>query len=226
VEAGDRRRRGLLVLAAGTALAAGVLAWPWLRTALVEPLALVAWLLLRVFVLSVHHAAWWVALLLAGTAVLVGFALRRAAAAGPGRPLVTLPPVRPGDSWRWLIQQTVAGQQPAPAIGWNGFVRLAVSLAALERRAAPDYRVLEELRDGQAPLPAEVHAFLFPPPAPPARWAVRQARRLAGAPRRALRRLSGRDRAERVAAIERLLSFLESSLEVPPHEHAPDRPVP
>jgi len=217
------RRRAIGVLAAGAVLAASVLAGPWLWSAVIEPLALVVWLLLRLFVLSVHQAAYWVVLILAGAVLLLGFLLRRARLDEPA-PVVPPPPrPHPVESWRWVIEQAALGAPASPAFGWGGFIQLAVSFGAVEHRVPADYLLHDALRAGRVPLPAEVHAFLFPPSEPrPATWparAARLARRAAGAPRRLLRRLTGQDRAERLAAVERFLSFLETSLEMPSHDH-------
>jgi hypothetical protein len=180
-------------------------------------------------VLSVHQAVYWLALVLAAAALLVGFLRRRAGLEPPDPAVPPRPREHPVESWRSVIEQTASGLPATPAFGWGGFVQLAVSLGALEHRVPADFLLHEALRAGQVPLPAEVHAFLFPPSEPrPPTWAARaarRARRLRGAPRRALRRLSGQDRAERLAAVERCLSFLESSLEMPSHDHDPDPPL-
>ena len=216
------RRRALLVLAGGAGLSAAALAWPWLLAQVIAPLALVFWLLLRLFVLSVHQVAWWMALLLAGAAALGSFLLRRAALAEPSPVTAPASQEHPVEGWRRLIQQAAAGLPVTPAFGWNGFLRLAVSLGALEQRVMPDFLLVEALRAGQVPLPAEIHAFLFPPSAPAGSRFARQLRRLRDAPGRILGRLTGRDRLERLAAVERLLAFLEASLEMPRHDHDPD----
>jgi len=219
------RRLPVRVLLGGMALAVAILAWPWLRAYLITPLTLVVWLLLRVLVLPVHQAVYWTALVCA-IPVLLWITLRRRAVDASAR----FPPARfarahPVETWRWLVEQTASGARALPAVGWNGFVQLTVSLEALERRVAPDYLLHDALRSGQVPLPPEVHAFLFPrPPARPRRRAARLARWLGQAPRRALHRLSGRDRAERLRSMSRLLSFLEDSLEMTCHDD-PDEPA-
>lgn len=220
--ASTRHRLALLSLLAGVGLAAAVLAWPWLRAAVVEPLALVVWLLLRVFVLSVHQGVVWLALVLA--ALVPPFLLLRRRVHGEPIPPAFAPALRvhPVESWRWLLERAVDGDPPPPSIGWNGFVQLAVSLRALEHRVPADHHLHDALRAGRMPLPADVHAFLFPPPPTrPRGRGARLAARLRRAPRRALRRLTGRDRADRLRAVEALLSYLESSLEAKSHGHHP-----
>lgn len=193
------RRLPVLVLSCGTALAAAILAWPWLRANAAEPLALVLWLLLRLLVLSIHQAAYWTALVLAIPVLLWAMLRRRAVSIAAPLPAARAMYAHPVDTWRWLVEQTAGGFPVLPSIGWNGFVQLAVSLRAVERRVRPDYRLHDAMRSGEVPLPPEVHAFLFPAPRPPAGGrAARLGRWLSRAPRGVLRRLSGRERAERL----------------------------
>lgn len=219
------RRLPVRILLCGTAAAIGILAWPWLRANLVAPLALVAWLFLRVLVLSIHQAVYWTVLVCAVPVLLWIMLRRRAVSASAPLPAARTARAHPVDTWRWLVEQTARGVPTLPSVGWNGFVQLTVSQQALERRLAPDYLLHDALRARRVPLPPAVHAFLFPaPPARPGGRAARLGRWLAAAPRRALHRLSGRDRAERLRAMSRLLSFLEDSLEMTRHDD-PDDPA-
>lgn len=217
-----RRRLALSILLGGAALAAAVLAWPWLRANLVVPLTLTVWLLLRMLVLSIHQGVYWALLVLAVPILLLVMLHRRSSPSHVLEPAVRTARAHPVDAWRWLVEQTAEGVRPLPTIGWNGFVQLAVSLKAVERRAAPDYRLHDALRDGRLPLPPEVHAFLFPPPHARPSGLAGRLRSWADAPRRALRRLSGRERAERLRATSRVLSFLERSLEMTSHDDPDD----
>lgn len=218
------RRLASWIVLGGAGLAAAVLALPWLRANLLSPLALAVWLLLRVLVLSIHQAVWWGALILTALGLL-GLALfRRARLVHLPEPALRLPGAHPLETWRWVVEETAGGLPPLPTIGWNAFVQLVVSLRSLERRVPPDYRLHDALRAGQVPLPPEVHAFLFPPPRTRPRGVAGVLRRWMGAPGRALRRLTGRDRAERLRALSSLLSFLERSLEMNHHER-PDEPA-
>ncbi len=218
------RRLPVLVLSGGTALAAAVLAWPWLRAYAIEPLALVLWLLLRLLVLSIHQAVYWTALVLAIPVLLWAMLRRRAVFNAGPLPATRAMYAHPVDTWRWLVEQTADGVPVLPSLGWNGFVQLAVSLRAVERRVPPDYRLHDAMRSGEDPLPPEVHAFLFPAPRPPVGGrAARLGRWLCRVPRGALRRLSGRERAARLRSMSHLLSFLEDSLELTNHDEPDDR---
>jgi hypothetical protein len=216
------RRLAAAALAGGLALAAGALAWPWLRAGLLEPLALLAWLLLRVFVLSVDQRVWWL-FLVAAAPVLLALALRPRPGVA-GRPWVAgpAPRVHPVAGWREQIDQAARGLREQRAFGWDGFVQLTLSLTSLQRRQPPDYLLHEELRSGQLPLPPRVRAFLFPPaPAPASRWA-RLGLRLRSGPRRALR-LTGRERRAHLRSISQLLTYLEDALEPTSHDDEHDR---
>ncbi len=218
----DRRRAAAAILC-GLCLALSTVAWPWLRAAVLSPLALIVWLFLRVLVLSIHQAVYWT-VLVAAVPILLAVALhRRLLLQPPAAPGAPPPRPLPIDDWHWVVAQTADGTPDLPSMGWDGFVRLAVELKAIERRAPADYRLHDALREGRIPLPPGVHAFLFPAPEDGRRGPGARLRRLAGAPRRAFRRLSGRDRAERLRAMSRLLSYLEDSLEMPSHDDGQDR---
>ncbi len=218
------RRLALRIALGGMTLAAVVLAWPWLQANLVAPLTLAVWLLLRTVVLSVHQGAWWTALVLAAPGLLVLLLARRTRLLR--EPAVPAPASRahPVEVWRALIEETASGMRPLPTVGWNGFVQLVVSLRSLERRVPPDYRLHDALQSGELPLPPEVHAFVFPPERTRPRGVAQRLRAWLEAPGRAARRLSGRDRAERLRSMSQLMTYLERSLEMTGHEE-PDDPA-
>jgi MFS family permease len=198
------RRGRILVLVASAAAAVGAAAWPWLARAVVEPLALVAWLLLRLTVLSVDQRLWWLALV---CAVPVTFLLATGAGgrAAPDPLAAPRPPPHPVDRWRSTIARACEGMPEPLGYRWDPCVELLVFHAALERRVEPDHRVHDALRSGELPLPPAVHAFAFPAP---------RSARVLDATRRWVRRWTGRERADRRRAVAELLSFLEASLEL------------
>jgi hypothetical protein len=218
------RRLALRIVVGGTALAAAVLAWPWLRANLVGPLTLAVWLLLRTLVLSIHQAVWWAVLVLAVPALLALLLARRTRAGYQPEAFARMARPHPVEVWRLLMQETASGLPPLPTVGWNGFVQLVVALQSLERRVPPDYRLHDALRSGEVALPHEIRAFLFPPPRTRPRGVAAHLRAWLGAPRRAARRFSGLQRAERIRSVSSLLSYLERSLEMTSHEE-PDGPA-
>jgi hypothetical protein len=215
------RRLPAALLVSGLSLALAVLAWPWLYSNVVAPLALVIWLMLRVLVLGIDQRLLWLALVCAVPALLFA-AVRGRILRGGERADDPVACIHPLESWEHLVGRAVAtGARDQRSFGsWDGFVELAVRLEALMRRVPADSDALEALRAGGSSLPPRVRAFLFPRPASlDARWLGRAARSVAQVPRRVLRRLSGRDRSERLLQISELLTFLEHSLELPSHDH-------
>lgn len=222
----SRRRRAAAILAAGVTLAGLIVGWPWLRPAVLEPGALLLWVLLRLFVLSVHQAVFWTGLVLAAAASLL--ALLRAHAIIPlllDPPTPAWRPRGPVESWRQRIDRAADGAPPAPTIGWDGFLQLVVSLQALELRVPADHRLYDALRDGRVPLPPSVHAYLFAA-TPPRPGGAHPLRPLWGRLTEHLRRRSNRDRARRLSRLSELLSYLEDSLEIPRHAPEPRAPRP
>lgn len=217
-----RRQLAVAVLLAGAGLALCVLAWPWLRAMVILPLATVVWLLLRIFVLSIHRGVYWTALA-ALVPILLLLLLRRRTALAALPPAASRPLLRshPVETWRWLVEHTARGVRSLPSIGWNGFVQLAVARCALEHRVPGNYQLHDRMRSGEVPLPSAVHAFLFPDLAQPAHGSL--PRRWLERVRLVLRRLTGREREARLRTMSQLLSFLEDSLELPHDDDHDDR---
>jgi hypothetical protein len=209
-------RRAWMVLAGGATLALLLVGWSWLRPALIEPLALAGWLVLRIFVLSVHQGVWWIALVVAAGAALLALLGGHASPRVPPAEPAPVAPEGPVESWRRRIAATAAGVPAPPSIGWDEYRQLVVSLRALELRVPADHHLHDALRDGRVPLPPATHAYLFPPP-PGRSGPLRRARAWATA---LLHRLSGRDRARRLDDVSELLSYLEDSLEMARHDRA------
>ncbi len=125
----DRRRAAAAILC-GLCLALSTVAWPWLRAAVLSPLALIVWLFLRVLVLSIHQAVYWT-VLVAAVPILLAVALhRRLLLQPPAAPGAPPPRPLPIDDWHWVVAQTADGTPDLPSMGWDGFVRLAVERGA------------------------------------------------------------------------------------------------
>ena len=57
------RRSVVSILFAAVILFVGVLFWPFILTNIINPTALVVWLLLRLLVLSIHQKYYWTAII-------------------------------------------------------------------------------------------------------------------------------------------------------------------
>lgn len=209
----SRIRLAAAVLLGAAALALVALFWPWIRAGVVEPLALVCWILLRLFVLSLDQHLYWF-LLLAAAPVLLAVLLHRSLRGGPV-PVASQGTARlhPVETWRTRIAEASQEIPRGRSLGWDGFVQLVVSLKALERRLPGDYLLLDALRSGEVSLPPAVHGFLFPPAPSAGRGLTGRLGRLALIPRQVFGRLSGRGRAARLRTVAQLISYLEDCLE-------------
>jgi Ca2+/Na+ antiporter len=209
----------------------GLLFWPFILNEIIMPTSLAVWVLLRIFVLSIDQAYYWVAIIFIAALFLF---------------LRLLPPPHPTiesedsqhsnatmrtlDYWRSLfnlIDQRVQDDEMLK----KELARLLLSLYATKQRTLADFRLYDALQQGKIPLPEQMHAFLFPEePQPVERSLITNIRRLVqsirNTPRKWIRRWTGQETAERYRMIDEILCFMETSLEMKnddgkfnPHQH-------
>jgi hypothetical protein len=93
--------------------------------------------------------------------------------------------------------------------------QLLVSMYVSKQRGATSYEVSAALRQRQIPLPEPIYAFLFAEELPrPKRFFAQALRSIRLAPRRWVRKWSGRDVKEYYQNIQAVLTFMETSLEM------------
>ncbi len=185
---------GLLVL--------GIVFRDFLISSILEPLTIVFWLLLRIL-MSVDQGVYWgLALLLA--VILVVRLVPPQREEYLRRPVIEKDlPVDRVKYWRQLV---ALSHRDAHSQALNtALLDLLVSTYTLENRGSPA-EVREALRSGQMPLPARLHAFLFPAAArPEPAW-----KRLAGSARAGLAKLQGKSLYASDEMIKEILDYIES----------------
>jgi hypothetical protein len=233
VQADLRTRRRVLVifLVVVACLITGLVFWPYLLKDVIQPVATVVWLMLRLFVLSIDQIVfWW--LLVAAIVIYFTYRLLRLSSAppAPGEPSETSSPLDPVKLWQASIQAGALQEGESPVkhrLTW-----LLSSTYASRQQAGPSYQIREAFEQRQIPIPDSVYQFLFPASAARAKisfWkdplrTTRQALvTLPGKLRTRLRRLSGQEKAEYYRSIDEVLSMMESSLEIP-HDDDPSNP--
>lgn len=212
------RRQGLLIALITLAILAltCLVFWPFIATEIIAPIALLAWLLLRIFVLSIDQQTYWY-----GMAFVVFVSLFRL---WP-RDFTEQPferhaggnvALRDLGRWRSYFVLTDHDLQSLRNLRWE-LVRLLLTLYATKQHAQADLRLHEALQRREIALPETIHAFLFPadPPVKPRSY-LRRVRDfwlapLSWARRRALLR---QQRAECLRRIDEVLGFIEQSLEM------------
>ncbi len=205
----------LIILLAGLLLLLAFLFRAFLLENFVRPVALVLWLLWRVL-LSIDQRVVWSVLIFAALI----FGLIRLAQSGlvEGKPApvpdayLTLANI---EYWRTFILLT-ADEQAQVNILKQNLVEILTVMINTNQPDQPHWEVIEGLKKRQIPLPGDVHAFLFPPRPLAHRPSFRQAlQNLARLPARWAARRSRRRPAEYYRSIDEVLTFMESSLEIP-----------
>ncbi len=221
------------VLLAGLILF-GLVFWQFIVDDIIVPVALVVWLFLRLFVLSIDQQVYWWALVLLGALLLL---IRLFAEMSPVESLR-----QPSDSNAVLDRvafwkTSILGFSPE---SWKSItirrdlIWLLAGLYATRQPGSLNFEIEEILRERRIPLPEPVYAFLFaqaPPPPPPFfKHPLESIRHrlatLRQAPQKWIHRWSGREKADYYVAIDQVLTFMENSLEIKnddepfdPHDH-------
>lgn len=215
----EQKRRYLFWgLVAGLVLFLGLVFHQFLLAGIILPVATVLWLLLRLFVLSIDQQIYW--LLLIFLIVLFGFIrlLRVTGAPDPDPSPEPNPTLDRVHYWQTSILSNTR------EIGERNYLRqdlrrLLAARYAAGRQGSAHFEVEAALKQRDIPLPEPIYAFLFEaePEAPaqpffrdPVGSIARVLRSARQAPRRLLRRWSGREAAEYRRTIDEVLTLLES----------------
>ena len=196
-------------------LLAGILFWPFIFNEIIRPIALVVWILLRVFVLSIDQRFYWAIIIL-----VAAFLLLRRLLSSPQptmqstdfqRPNVTIKSIH---HWYRLLAVSTRNAHDDRTIK-KELAQLLLLLFATKKRTAADYRLYDALRQGEIPLPEHIHTFLFPgEPQEAGRPIKRFLQSIRRTPKKWIRRWTGQEKAEYHQMINEVLGFVEASLEI------------
>ena len=197
----------------------GLLFWPVILDGIITPTSLVAWVLLRIFVLSVDQKYYWVAIIF----IIAIFIYPRllpplystTQSEDSGHSNATM---RMLDYWHSLFNLIDQPTQDDVLLR-KGLASLLLSLYATKQHAVADFHLYDALQRGEIPLPEQMHAFLFPEePQPVGRSFIVNIRKLVqsirNAPHKWIRRWTGQETAERYRMVDEILCFMETSLEM------------
>ncbi|HSK66161.1 MAG TPA: hypothetical protein VK888_04475 [Anaerolineales bacterium] len=214
-------KRFLLVsLVAALILFLVLLFWPFVLATILQPIALVLWLLVRILVLSIHQKYFWYVLIFAAVFVLLRL-LRQTPSEPPAQAsFETNTTLTSISYWRALFLYTGPDvHEDAPLK--RQLTGLLTSLYAWKQGTPNDYRIQDSLQQGAIPLPETVQAFLFPQEPEPGRSLKKFLQAIPKAPRRWIRQWTGQAKAEHSQRIEEVLGFLETSLEINDDDRTP-----
>jgi hypothetical protein len=208
----------VLFVVTGLGLMLGLLFPQFLLTQVLLPASTAVWLLLRLFVLSIDQEVYWWGLVAA--VVMIAAVRLMPALYVPLRAAAPPPAGDAVDRWRNSILLNIRSSADADTLR-RDMAWLLTEMYSSHGGPAP-YEIREELAAGRIPLPPPVHAFLFASPEPPARSAARRVRSAALALRTWSDRRTGKEMARYLRAVDDVLTFMETSLEMT-HEHTTPR---
>jgi hypothetical protein len=209
------RRLVIFVCFVSIILIAGIFYWPFILHEIIAPTSLGVWVLLRIFVLSIDQKYYWAAMILISSFFLCLRLLPR------------VPPDIQSEGFRetnatmssigyWHILFTETGRKiQDDRILKRELADLLLSLYATNQRTTADFRLYDALQRGQIPLPEHIHTLLFTEEPQVSKQFIRRLlHSIKKAPRQWVRRWTGQERAEHQRAIDELLCFMETSLEI------------
>jgi hypothetical protein len=210
-----RQRLALFAFILGVILFLGLLFAPFVLQNIIHPLALVAWLLLRIFVLSIDQQIYWFLLI-----IFACFWIAHRLFGGVSEPEAQPPAalnvaMQSAEKWRCLIQ-VAASYGDLRRLLKRDLTHMLITLYSSRQRDMSYTDIYEPMLQRQIPLPEPVYDLLFSPEAESARPTfLQRLRALPQLPQRLRRRWSGQDVADYHRSIDAVLTYIENSLEVP-----------
>ena len=208
------RRLAIFILLVAILLSVGVLFWPFILNEIIKPMALVVWLFLRIFVLSIGQSFYWIAVILVALIFLARLLSRNQTSLPPDESLDSNETINTIRYWRIQFSLNDSGLRDAKILR-RELAYLLASLYASKQRTSANFGLYEALQRGEIPLPEHIHTFLFPDESQKSgRSLKRLMQSVRNTPRKWIRRWTGQETAEHYQMIDEVLSFMETSLEI------------
>lgn len=207
------RRTAWLLILLGVGLFLGLIFRAFILTNVVVPIAALLLLFWRLL-LSVHQMVYWG--LVIGLAVGLIFYRLIQVAGHLEEPSAPVPDsvLKSVDDWRiWL--RLASDEGPSTARLKQELRHKLVAMYAAKQPEVATFVIYEALRSRQLPLPDKVYNLLFGDEMQETELSWRQRLEwLAGKPGKWLRHWTGRDKADYYQAVEEVLTFMESFMEI------------
>jgi hypothetical protein len=192
----------------------GLFFWPFVLDEIITPIALTAWLFLRIFVLSIDQNCYWGAIIFIAAVFLFRLLFDGPTPDPPGDFLNANDTLRTIEYWRSRFTLANPGAYDDKALK-RELIHLVASLYASKQRSSPSFRFYDALQWGEIPLPDHIYTFLFPEEPQETGWAFEKLMQsVRETPRKWIRRWTGQETREYHRMIDEILSFMEASLEV------------
>jgi len=188
--------------------------WSFVFNQIITPIALTAWLFLRIFVLSIDQNYYWGAIIF--VVVVFLFRLHSEAPSTPpiGDSLDANDTMRTIEYWQSRFLLTNPSAYDDKEIK-RELIHLVASLYASKQRSSPSFIIYDALERGEIPLPDHIHSFLFAGEPKESTQSLKGfMRAIQETPRKWIRRWTGQQTKEYHRMIDEILSFMETSLEI------------
>lgn len=193
----------------------GLLFWPFILNDIITPASLVVWLLLRIFVLSIHQKYYWAVIIF-----MTAFFLYRRLLPPPPPLIQARDFPNPNEIMRtigyWRSLFVLTGQDThAGKTFKEELARLVLSADPTNQHTLPYYLLYNALQRGEIPIPDQIHTFLFlTEPQQGGRSLKKLIQFIRHTPRQWIRRWTGQEFADHCRMIDETLCFIETSLEM------------
>jgi hypothetical protein len=192
----------------------GMFFWPFVFNGIITPIALTAWLFLRIFVLSIDQNCYWGAIIFVVAVFLFRLHSNAPATNPAGDFLDANDTVRTIEYWRSRFSLVSPSAYDDKALR-RELIRLVASLYASKQRSSPSFVFYDALERGEIPLPDHIHTFLFPNEPEESRRSFKEfMRSVRETPRKWIRRWTGQETKEYHRMIDEILSYMENTLEI------------
>lgn len=207
------RRVAISFFSGAVILFVGLLFWPFILNEIIKPAALVAWLLLRMFVLSIDQRFYWIATILVVLVLLYRLVSRGQTTNPPEEFLDSNEIIRTIGYWRsrFLLFNTSIHDDKALK---KELFHLLVSHYASRQNTLTNYEIFDAFQRGEIPLPEHIRTIFFPEESQESRQPIKKLlRSIQKTPRTWIRKWTGQEAAEHYRTIDEVLKFMETSQE-------------
>jgi hypothetical protein len=191
----------------------GVLFWPFTLNEIIIPFSQIVWLLVRVLILSVDQKYYWIAIILVAIFVLL---IRQLITNQATSETLAVPDsnatIKAVENWRILFSMN--DENNDEIYSKRELIHLLLILFSIKQQTEANYILFDALEQGEIPLPAYIHAYLFGKPENDQNKFLKHLNSLCSIPRKWMRHWSGQDKAEHYQMINEVLRFIETSLEM------------
>jgi len=208
------RQATLFILLIVLLLLLGLVYWPFILNEIITPTALVVWLFLRIFVLSIDQKYYWGAGILLVLVFLLRLLSQEQITVPSGSNRASNETLLNIEHWRLLFTATEDGDRAEGGLRQE-LIHLLLLHYASKQLTATSYALYEALERDELPLPERLHAYLFPGELERSKGSISKViGSLRAAPRKWMRRWTGQETAEHYRMIAEVLRFMETSEEM------------